>query len=77
MKAVLLERKDDFVRNVASRLYAYALNRGLEYYDVPAVRRSVKIVAQNDYRVGALIMEIVRSYPFQHRRGTEPATAQN
>ena len=77
LKKVLLQRKDEFLRNVASRMYAYALNRGLEYYDVPIVRRSVRSIAQNDYRASALIMEIVRSYPFQHRRGTEPTTAQN
>jgi hypothetical protein len=76
LKALLLQRKGDFARNVTERMYAYALNRGLEFYDIPIVRHTTKVLAQSDYRASALILEIVKSYPFQYRRGTGPLAVQ-
>jgi mono/diheme cytochrome c family protein len=76
LKTILLKRKDEFARNVTEKMYAYALNRGLEYYDVPTVRHTAKILASADYRVDTLILEIVKSYPFQYRRGTAPLASQ-
>jgi hypothetical protein len=76
MKALLLKRKDEFARTVSEKMYAYALARGLESYDVPMVRLTVKRLAGADYKVGTLVREIVSSYAFQHRRGTEPLAQQ-
>lgn len=76
LKKILLARKDDFARNLTGRMFAYALNRGLESYDVPIVRRAAKNLAATDYRIEHLVQEIVKSYPFQNRRGTEPLAAQ-
>ena len=76
LKTLLLARKDIFARNVAEKMFAYALNRGLEYYDLPTVRHAVKTLAQSDYRIDTLILEIVKSYPFQYRRGTAPLASQ-
>ena len=76
LKKILLAHKDEFARNVTARMFAYALNRGLESYDVPTVRRAAKALAASGYRVETLVMEIVKSYPFQNRRGTEPLAAQ-
>ncbi len=75
LKAILLKQKDVFARNVTEKMYAYALNRGIESYDVPTVRRSAKALASADYRVNTLVLEIVKSYPFQYRRGGEGGTA--
>ena len=69
LKRILLAHKDEFARNVTSRMFAYALNRGLESYDVPVVRHAAKTLAASDYRAETLVMEIVKSYPFQYRRG--------
>jgi len=68
LRKVLLSRKDEFVRNVTQKMLAYALGRGLEYYDGPAVKSICKAVAENDYRSSVLISEIVKSFPFQYRR---------
>lgn len=76
LRALLLKRKDAFARNVAEKMFAYALNRGLEDYDVPIVRHGVKTLAAADFRVGALILAIVQSHPFQYRRGSEKIAAQ-
>jgi hypothetical protein len=47
----------------------YALGRGLEYYDRPAVDRIVAALARDDYRFSTLVTEIARSDPFRLRRG--------
>jgi hypothetical protein len=49
-------------------MLTYALGRGLEYYDMPAVRVIVRDAARNDYRFTSLIKAIVASAPFQMRR---------
>ena len=72
MKALLLKKKDAFARNLAAKMFAYALNRGLEHYDIPTVRHTVQRLGKDDYRISTLIMGIVESYPFQQRRGTAP-----
>lgn len=68
MKSVLLARRDDFIRNLTEKMLAYALGRGLEYYDTPAVKKISSTLAQDDDRGVRLILEIARSYPFQFRR---------
>ncbi|HWP86208.1 MAG TPA: DUF1588 domain-containing protein, partial [Terriglobia bacterium] len=68
LRHLLLQRSDQFVTTVAEKLLTYALGRGLEYYDAPAVRSIVREAASHDYRWSALIVGIVRSTPFQMRR---------
>jgi hypothetical protein len=65
---VLLDRREQFVTNVAEKLLRYALGRRLEAYDQPAVRRIVREAAAQNYRWSALIRGIVTSVPFQMRR---------
>jgi hypothetical protein len=71
LREYLLSHREDFAATVASKLMTYALGRGIEYYDLPAVRRIVRGARGSDYRWSAIILEIVRSVPFQMRR-TEP-----
>jgi hypothetical protein len=68
LRNVLLAKKDQFVMTVTERLLTYALARGLEPTDMPAVRRIVRDAAPNDYRWSSLIMGVVNSVPFQMRR---------
>ena len=68
LREVLLDRREQFVRTVAEKLTTYALGRGLEHYDMPAVRRIVRDAAADDYRWSSLVLGIVRSLPFQMRR---------
>ncbi len=68
LKQILLGRKDEFVRNLSERMLAYAMGRGLEYYDIPTVRKITTTLSKEDYRLSTLIIEIVKSYPFQYRR---------
>ena len=69
LKAVLAgTRKTDFTRNLAEKLLAYALGRGLEPFDQPAVQSILAAVEKDGYRSATLVVEIVRSYPFRYRR---------
>ena len=67
LKKHLLTRRDDFARNLTEKMLAYALGRGLESYDLPAVRKITTTLARNHYRADTLVEEIVKSYPFQYR----------
>ena len=50
-------------------MLTYALGRGLEYYDKCAVDQIRRRLARNRYKFSTLILEIVKSTPFQMRRG--------
>jgi hypothetical protein len=67
LRQALLARKTQFVQAVTEKLLTYALGRGLEYYDAPAVRAIDRAAAAEDYRWSALIAGIVKSAPFQMR----------
>jgi mono/diheme cytochrome c family protein len=68
LRSHLLTRKSRFAETVTEKLLTYALGRGLEYYDAPAVRRIVRDGARQDHRWSAIILGIVQSTPFQMRR---------
>ena len=72
LREILLDRREQFVTTVTERLLTYALGRGVEYYDAPAIRRIRREAAPNDYRWSSLISGIVKSTPFQMRRSREP-----
>jgi hypothetical protein len=74
LKAILKgTRRGLFVRNLVERMLAYALRRGVEYYDQPAVKQVIEDLESHEYRATALVAAVVRSYPFQYRRN-EPQT---
>jgi hypothetical protein len=67
LEQALLERPEWFVRTLTEKLLTFALGRGVEYYDAPAVRRIVRDARDEDYRFSSLILGIVTSTPFQMR----------
>jgi mono/diheme cytochrome c family protein len=64
----MLLHSDRFVPTLTEKMLTYALGRGLEYSDAPAVRAIVRDAAKTDYRVSSLILGIVQSPPFRMRR---------
>jgi hypothetical protein len=66
---VLKKRSDIFARNLTEKMLTYALGRGLESYDAPAVDEIRKNLGAGGYRFSVLVSEIVKSTPFQMRRG--------
>jgi hypothetical protein len=69
LKSILLAQPDAFTESLTRKMLIYALGRGLEPSDDPAVKEIVRKVAANDYRISSLILGIVNSQPFQKRRG--------
>ena len=61
---------DRFVATLTEKMLTYALGRGLEYYDAPAVRAILKEAAPGGYRLSSLIVGIVQSAPFRMRRAS-------
>jgi mono/diheme cytochrome c family protein len=71
LRKYLSSHPDQFFNTVASKMMTYALGRGIEYYDAPALRRIMRDAEANDYRWSTLILGIVKSTPFQMRRSRE------
>ena len=67
LRALLLDRPEQFVGTVTEKLLSYALGRVLEYYDQPTVRRIVRDAAAEEYRWSALLLGIVESPAFLMR----------
>ena len=62
-----LNRSGQFMFNVTSTVMTYALGRGVEYYDAPAIRAVMREAAPQN-RLTSIIVGIVKSTPFQMRR---------
>ena len=71
LRAALLRDPSQFVQTLTEKLMIYALGRGVEYYDMPAVRQVVREAGRNDYRFSAILAGIAKSEPF--RLSTAPA----
>ncbi len=67
LEQALLDRPELFARTFTEKLITFALGRGVEYYDAPAVRQVVARACEDDYRFSALVLGIVHSTPFQMR----------
>ena len=68
LRGALLDRPEVFVGTVTEKLLIYALGRGLEHTDAPAVRAIVREAADDEYRLSSLVLGVVQSAPFQMRR---------
>ena len=71
LRRVLLSHQDQFVSTVTEKLLTYALGRGVEFYDMPSLRKIRRDASAADYRWSSIVLGIVRSTPFQMRRGPE------
>lgn len=68
-KILATAQRDQFVRCLAGKMLTYGLGRGLEAYDQCAVDEIVKTMEAGDYKFSTLVMGVVKSVPFQQRRG--------
>ena len=67
LKAVLLARKDDFARNLSTKMLGYALGRNVGRFDGCVVDTALKALQASDYRASELFTTIALSHPFRHR----------
>jgi hypothetical protein len=69
------KRRWEFLHCLADRTLTYALGRGTEYYDRPALDQIVERLEKNGDTFSALILAVTESFPFQYRRAPEPGVA--
>jgi hypothetical protein len=72
LRNIVLANKDQFVQTATNRLLTYALGRGLDYYDMPTIRKIVKDSAASNYNFSTLVVNVVKSMPFQMRKAPKP-----
>jgi hypothetical protein len=65
LRQMLVSRPETFIGVMTEKLLTYAVGRGVEYYDMPAVRKIVHDAGANDYRFSSVILGVVKSPPFQ------------
>ena len=68
LRNMLLNQPEQFVATLTEKLMTYALGRGVEYYDMPAIREIVRETASTDYSVSSIVIGVIHSVPFQMRR---------
>jgi hypothetical protein len=71
LRKAILAKPDVFVSTVTEKLMIYALGRGIDPADMPAVRQIVQDSARENSSLQSIIMGVVRSVPFQMRRKPE------
>jgi hypothetical protein len=64
----LLARPEIFASTLTEKLLTFALGRGVESYDAPAVRQIVREAKADGYRFSSIIVGITKSTPFTMRR---------
>jgi len=72
LRAALLADPELFASTVTEKMMIYALGRGLAPGDMPVVRQIVRNAAEHDYSLVSIVLGIVDSYPFQHRKNSGP-----
>ncbi len=79
LRKMIADKPDVFVGVMAEKMLTYALGRGVQYYDMPAVRKVVRQAKDHDFRFSALVAGIVESAPFEMKvktAGTRAADSQ-
>jgi hypothetical protein len=75
LRAQLVDRPSTFVTAVTERLMMYAINRKLEYFDMPQVRSIVRTSAKENYTLSSIVLGIVNSEAFR-KQAAEAETKQ-
>jgi mono/diheme cytochrome c family protein len=65
LRKALEAHPEQFVGTVTEKLLTYALGRGVDYYDMPALRSIIRESAKNNYKFSAVVLNIVKSVPFE------------
>jgi hypothetical protein len=65
LRQTLVNQPEVFIGVLTEKMLTYSLGRGIEYYDMPAVRKIVQDARSKDYRFSSIVLGIVRSTPFQ------------
>jgi hypothetical protein len=75
LRQALLRYAPQFVRMIVEKMMTFALGRGVEYSDMPAVRSIVRDAAKDDYKFSTIVLGVVKSAQFQMRLRTNERAA--
>jgi hypothetical protein len=75
--ALLKTAKDAYIGTLTEKLLTYALGRGIEYFDMPAVRSIERDATADNYSWSSLVTGVVKSVSFQYRAVSDAADPQN
>jgi hypothetical protein len=75
LRQMIVSRPEVFVGVMTEKLMTYALGRGVEYYDMPAIRKIVHDAGTRDFKFSALISGVVKSPSFQMKVKALPLSA--
>jgi hypothetical protein len=73
LKAALRTRQSQVLRNASAQMLSFALGRAVEECDEVAIDTIAHAVTEDDGRFSTLVLEVARSFPFQHRRNVPQA----
>jgi mono/diheme cytochrome c family protein len=76
LRNALLQHPEQFTQTFTEKLMTYALGRGVEYFDMPGIRKIVKDSKRDNYRFSSIVTGIVASPAFQSNMVEKPAPAQ-
>ena len=65
LRKALLAHSDEFVQTFTEKMMTYALGRGIEYYDMPAIRKIVRNAKASNYKFSSIVEGIVTAPEFQ------------
>jgi hypothetical protein len=73
LRKALMRHPEMFARTITEKLMTYGLGRGMESSDMPVVRTIADNAGKQNYRFSALVLEIVKSVPFQMKKAMDAA----
>jgi hypothetical protein len=65
LRAALMKRPEQFAQTFTEKMMTYALGRGIEYFDLPTVRKIVRDAKATHYKFSSIVMGIVKAPAFQ------------
>jgi hypothetical protein len=77
LRQAIIKRPRMFAEILTERLMAYALGRDIEASDMPIVRSIIRDAAEDDYRFGTIVLNIVNSYPFRMKAAPEVSSSED
>jgi hypothetical protein len=68
LKKLIQAGKEQFLECLIEKMLTFALGRGVEHYDGPVIKDLSGVLARNGCKLSTLVVEVVKSYPFQYRQ---------
>ncbi len=77
LRREIAKRPEVFVGVLTEKMLTYAMGRGIEHYDMPAVRKIVRDARASNYRFSSIVLGVARSVPFQMKEISAPPATES